>query len=105
MEDYKLLISIIPHDRGESLIRAAMESGCQGGTVMSGRALAKSNVAAILGLGEFSRDIVLMVVRNDVKESVSNAIVNASKTQKKASKNIVTKIKTKIKKILKKRLI
>ena len=83
MEDYKLLISIIPHDRGESLIRAAMESGCQGGTVMSGRALAKSNVAAILGLGEFSRDIVLMVVRNDVKESVSNAIVNASKTQKK----------------------
>jgi len=82
MENYKLLISIVPHDRGERLIRAAMESGCQGGTVLSGRGLATSNIAAILGLGESSKDIILMIVNDEVKKSVSSAIISTAKEEK-----------------------
>ena len=81
MEDFKLLISIVPHDRGERLIRAAVESGCGGGTVMSGRSLAKSNLAAVLGLGESSKDIILMIVSESAKDAISSAIVNASMTE------------------------
>ena len=82
MENYKLLISIVPHDKGERLIRSAMESGCQGGTVLSGRGLSRTNIAAVLGLGEEAKDIILMVIENGVKASVSNAIVSATRDEK-----------------------
>ncbi len=82
MSGFKLLISIVPHDKGEKLTRAAMESGCQGGTVLIGRGLAKSNLAAVLGLGESTKDVVLMVVGKDVKNSVRNAIVQSASDEK-----------------------
>jgi len=83
MNPFSLLISIVPHGRGEKLTRAAMERGCQGGTVLMGRSLAKSNLAAILGLGETSKDLILMVVNNQVKNSVQNAILKATSREKK----------------------
>ena len=83
MEDYKLLISIVPHDRGERLIRSAMESGCGGGTVLTGRGLARTNVAAILGLGEEAKDIILMIVKNDLKMPIASAIINTTRFEKK----------------------
>ena len=43
MSSLKMIISIVPHDKGEKLTRAAMESGCQGGTVLMGRSLATSS--------------------------------------------------------------
>lgn len=82
MSDYKLLMSIVPHDKGEKLTRAAMESGCQGGTVLIGRGLAKSNLCAVLGVGETTKDVILMVVSNAVKNSVKNAIIQAASSEK-----------------------
>lgn len=82
MSGFKLLISIVPHDKGEKLTRAAMESGCQGGTVLIGRGLAKSNLAAVLGLGESTKDVVLMVVGKVVKNSVRDAIVQSASSEK-----------------------
>ena len=83
MDDYKLLISIVPHDRGERLIRSAMESGCGGGTVLTGRGLARSNVAAILGLGEEAKDIILMIVKDEAKTPIASAIINTTRFEKK----------------------
>lgn len=82
MSDFKLLMSVVPHDKGEKLTRAAMESGCQGGTVLIGRGLAKSNLEAVLGIGESTKDVILMVVNDDVKNSVKNAIVQAASQEK-----------------------
>lgn len=82
MSEFKLLMSVVPHDKGEKLTRAAMESGCQGGTVLIGRGLAKSNFEAVLGIGESTKDVILMVVNDDVKNSVKNAIVQASSSEK-----------------------
>ncbi len=80
---FRLLTVIVPHNRGEKITRAAMESGCRGGTVLLGRGLARSNLAAILGLGESSRDLILMVVESHVKKSVIRSIKLASLYEKK----------------------
>ncbi len=82
MSEFKLLMSVVPHDKGEKLTRAAMESGCQGGTVLIGRGLAKSNLEAVLGIGESTKDVILMVVNAEVKNSVKNAIVQAASSEK-----------------------
>lgn len=82
MSDFKLLMSVVPHDKGEKLTRAAMESGCQGGTVLIGRGLAKSNLEAVLGIGESTKDVILMVVSSEVKNSVKNAVVQAASSEK-----------------------
>lgn len=79
---FKLLISIVPHDKGEKITRAAMEAGCGGGTVLIGRGLARSNLAAILGLNETKKDIILMVVENSAKEAIANAIIRAASKEK-----------------------
>lgn len=82
MSEFKLLMSIVPHDKGEKLTRAAMESGCQGGTVLIGRGLAKSNLEAVLGVGESTKDVILMVVNVEVKNPVKNAIIQAASSEK-----------------------
>lgn len=82
MSMFKLFISIVPHGKGEKLTRAAMESGCQGGTVLMGRGLAKSNLAAILGLGETTKDLIMMVVEKSVSETVKEAIVHTASRER-----------------------
>lgn len=83
MSSYRLLVSIVPHDKGEKLTRAAMESGCRGGTVLMGRGLARSNFMAVLGLGESTKDVILMIVEDDVLQSVKNAVIAATSHEKK----------------------
>ena len=56
MSSYRLLVSIVPHDKGEKLTRAAMESGCRGGTVLMGRGLARSNFITLYLLRYSSKD-------------------------------------------------
>ncbi len=83
MNRLKLLISVVPHDKGEKLTRSAMESGCSGGTVLLGRGLAKSNLAAILGLGETTKDLILMIVSENTKSTIARAIKLAASHEKK----------------------
>ncbi|WP_191016618.1 P-II family nitrogen regulator [Treponema zioleckii] len=83
MSKLKLLISVVPHDKGEKLTRSAMESGCGGGTVLLGRGLAKSNLAAILGLGESSKDVILMIVSESSRSAIARAIKLATSHEKK----------------------
>lgn len=82
MSMFTLLVSIVPHDKGEKLTEAAVKAGCGGGTVMMGRALAKTNVAAILGMGETTKDIIYMVVETKLKQNIIDAIVNATLLEK-----------------------
>lgn len=82
MSSFKLFFSVVPHGKGEKLTRAAMESGCRGGTVLMGRSLAKTNLVAMLGLGENSKDIIMMLVENEVSDSVKNAIVKAASKER-----------------------
>lgn len=82
MTTFTLLLSIVPHDQGEKLTAAAVEAGCGGGTVLMGRGLAKSNLMAVLGLGETTKDLIYMVVETPKKQVIIDAIVNATLREK-----------------------
>lgn len=82
MSKFSLIISIVPHDKGEKLTKAAVDAGCGGGSVMMGRALAKSNFGAILGTGETTKDLIFMVVEGQKKSAIMNAIYESTQNEK-----------------------
>lgn len=82
MSQFSLIISIVPHDKGEKLTKAAVNAGCGGGSVMMGRALAKSNFGAILGTGETTKDLIFMVVESTKKSAIMNAIYESTQNEK-----------------------
>ncbi len=75
---YKLLISIVPHNSGELICNAAKSAGAGGGTIAMGRGTASNGVLQLLGLGDTSKDIVYIIVKNNLKTAVCNAILTAS---------------------------
>ena len=75
---YKLLISIVPHDSGELIANAAKSAGAGGGTITMGRGTASNGVLQLLGLGDTSKDIVYIIIKENLKEAVDNEIIKAS---------------------------
>ena len=75
---YKLLISIVPHDSGELIANAAKSAGAGGGTITMGRGTASNGVLQLLGLGDASKDIVYIIIKENLKEAVYNEIIKAS---------------------------
>ena len=75
---YKLLISIVPHDSGELIANAAKSAGAGGGTITMGRGTASNGVLQLLGLGDTSKDIVYIIITENLKEAVYNEIIKAS---------------------------
>ena len=75
---YKLLIGIVPHDSGELITDAAKSAGAGGGTIVMGRGTASNGVLQLLGLGDTSKDIVYIIIKNSIKQAVYDAIIKAS---------------------------
>ena len=75
---YKLLISIVPHDSGELIADAAKSAGASGGTITMGRGTASNGVLQLLGLGDTSKDIVYIIIKDNLKTAVYDAILQAS---------------------------
>ena len=75
---YKLLISIVPHDSGELIADAAKSAGAGGGTITMGRGTASNGVLQLLGLGDTSKDIVYIIIKDNLKTAVYDAILQAS---------------------------
>ena len=75
---YKLLVSIVPHNSGELICNAAKSVGAGGGTIAMGRGTASNGVLQLLGLGDTSKDIVYIIVKNSLKAAVYDAIIAAS---------------------------
>ena len=69
---YNLIVSIVPHDCGELLTNVAKEAGAGGGTIIMGRGTASNGIIQLLGLGDTSKDIVLILVDEPQKEKVLN---------------------------------
>ncbi len=80
--NYKLLVSIVPHDSGELISNAAKSAGAGGGTIVMGRGTASNGVLQLLGLGDTSKDIVYIVLEEDKLDAVKNAIISASQAKK-----------------------
>lgn len=80
--NYKLLVSIVPHDSGELISDAAKSAGAGGGTIAMGRGTASNGVLQLLGLGDTSKDIVYIILEEEKCEAVRTAIISASETKK-----------------------
>jgi len=82
MTKFTLLISIVPHDKGELVTGAAVQAGSFGGTVLMGRGISANNFAAAMGFGETSKDIVYILVEKKQKSVISAAIIGAAGNEK-----------------------
>lgn len=80
--NYKLLVSIVPHDSGELISNAAKSAGAGGGTIAMGRGTASNGVLQLLGLGDTSKDIVYIILEDEKCEAVRNAIISAAESKK-----------------------
>lgn len=80
--NYKLLVSIVPHDSGELISNAAKSAGAGGGTIAMGRGTASNGVLQLLGLGDTSKDIVYIVLEEEKLEAVRAAIISAAEAKK-----------------------
>lgn len=89
---YKLLVSIVPHNSGELICNAAKSAGAGGGTIAMGRGTASNGVLQLLGLGDTSKDIVYIIVKNSLKAAVYDAIITAS--EKKAHFGVMFTLNT-----------
>ena len=75
---HKLLIGIVPRDSGELIANAAKSAGAGGGTIVMGRGTASNGILQLLGLGDTSKDIVYIIIKESIKNAVCQAIINAA---------------------------
>ena len=80
--NYKLLVSIVPHDSGELIADAAKAAGAGGGTIAMGRGTASNGVLQLLGLGDTSKDIVYIILEEEKCTGVKNALIAATESKK-----------------------
>ncbi|MFA6938467.1 MAG: P-II family nitrogen regulator [Treponema sp.] len=79
---YQLLISVVPHDKGELITKAAVEAGSTGGTVLMGRGISGNSFVTALGLGGTSEDIVYILTDDSQIEKISSSIKKAVENEK-----------------------
>lgn len=78
----KLIVSIVPHGKGDAVTSAATAAGAGGGTVLPGRGTAPSTILHLLGFGEKAKDIALIVVEDEKATAVKDAILTAARQKK-----------------------
>ncbi len=79
---YSLIVSIVPHNSGEFITDTAKKAGAGGGSILMGKGTASNSVLQLLGLGDTSKDIVYIIIDDDIKEDVLQAIIHASEEKK-----------------------
>ncbi|MCQ2574026.1 MAG: transcriptional regulator [Treponema sp.] len=80
---YKLIFSIVPHNQGDEIVKAAHTAGAGGGTVLMGMGTASNNILSLLGFGNAGKDVVLILVPEEIKIGVLETLVEVSKQKKK----------------------
>ena len=83
MTAFSLLVSIVPHNSGEFITKAAAAAGAAGGTILMGRGTASSTLMTVFGLGDAAKDLVYIIVPSDIKQTVAAAVKAAAAGKKK----------------------
>ena len=79
---HKLIISIVPHNSGEIITNAAKLAGSRGGTILMGRGTAENSIIQLLGLGDKSKDIVYILVEEEICQNVLYKIKESTQNKK-----------------------
>ena len=72
--NYRLIVCIVPHGRGDLVAGAARDSGAGGGTILMGRGTAANAILRLLGLGDTWKDVTVNVVSAAVEPGVMEAV-------------------------------
>jgi len=72
--DYELIVTIVKEGYSDLVMQAAKKAGCNGGTVIEGRSLGTDRTIFMNISIEPEKDIVLNIVKNDIKRQVMESI-------------------------------
>lgn len=79
----KLIVSIVPRNKGEHVSDAVKSIGAAGGTIILGKGTAKNQILELFGLGSSDKDIVYVLANNSEVKKMNEAIKEFSKNEKK----------------------
>lgn len=79
---HKLIISIVPHNSGEIITNAAKLAGSRGGTILMGRGTAENSIIQLLGLGDKSKDIVYILIEEEICQNALDKIKESTQNKK-----------------------
>ncbi len=82
MSRFRLLMSIVPHNKAELVSNAAVAAGSFGGTVALGRGISASRVMAALGFGDTTKEILYILTEEASHKAIYEAIQNACSHEK-----------------------
>ena len=82
-EDVELIVTVVRKGWGEMAMKASLEAGSQGGTVMYGRGTGIHEQKTLLGMRiDPEKEILLTVVKSCISEKVLEAIAAAVELDK-----------------------
>lgn len=82
MSGFRLLVSIVPHNKAELISNAAVAAGSFGGTVTMGRGISSNKLIAALGICDSLQDIVYILTEDKNHNAIYKAIVDVCLKQR-----------------------
>ena len=83
--EHEVIFAIVNAGYAEDAMEVAREQGARGGTIISGRGVAREKEAAFFGITiHAEKEILMMVVEKDIRDNVLNALYKQMGMQKKA---------------------
>jgi nitrogen regulatory protein PII len=75
----RLIVSIVRKGWGDAVLKASMDAGAHGGTVLFGRGIGRNEQQRVFGIQiEPEKEVVFTVVALEIKDKVLQAIVRAA---------------------------
>ena len=73
--NHEVIFAIVDSGYAEDVMDVAREQGARGGTILTGRGVAKEEAAAFFGIPlQSEKEILMMVVEKSIKDNVLHAI-------------------------------
>lgn len=83
--NHEVIFAIVNSGYAEEVMAVAREQGVRGGTILNARGVAREEAAAFFGIPlHAEKEILMMVVEKDIRDSVLNAIYKEMGMAKKA---------------------
>lgn len=84
-QEYEVIFAIVNADYAEDAMRVAREQGARGGTIISGRGVARENETAFFGITiHAEKEILMLVVEKEIRDEVLHALYKQMGMQQKA---------------------
>ena len=83
--NHEVIFAIVDAGFAEDVMAVAREQGARGGTILSGRGVAREEAVAFFGIPLHSeKEILMMVVEKSIRDNVLNALYKSMGMAKKA---------------------